>query len=81
MCGESVLVAVQQPAEIAAVDVCQPLRGNGECLISVLCLKCVHRTAAVTVGGTAESMQGDRRVCGVSIFPASLDPKGKRDGS
>lgn len=59
----------------------EPLRGDGEWFISVLWLKRVHLTAAVTVGGTSESTQGDRRVCGVFIFPASLYPKGKREGS
>lgn len=43
----------------------EPLGGDGERLISVLCLKCVHRTAAVTVGGTSESTEG---FCGVFIF-------------
>lgn len=59
----------------------EPLRGDGGWLISVVWLKCVHLSAAVTVGGTSESTQGDRRICGVFIFPASLYPKGKQEGS
>ena len=79
VCGESVLVGVQRPAKITAVDVVRaPQRGW---FISVPWLKCVHLTAAVTVGGTSESKQGDRRVRGVSPFPACLYPKGKQEGS
>lgn len=59
----------------------EPLRGDGQWLISVLWLKRGHLTAAVTVGGTSQSTQGDRRVPGVFISPASLYPKGKRQGS